>query len=287
VGTGYWARVTHGAVLAAHPDVELVGVWGRDPAKTAEMAAELGTKPFGDYHGLLAEVDAVSFAIAPDVQGRLAIEAAQAGKHLLLDKPLCTTAEVADRLVEAADAAGVSSVVFFTLRFAESSRQWLADAEGGGWKGGWARFIVSAFADESPYSSSPWRRTKGAMWDVGPHALSILMGGLGPVSAVTGVGGDGDLVHLVLEHHSGATSTASLTLGAPKPAITVEMALWGERGLTTLPRQDSDPKVAFGRALDELLEDIGSGRRSHPCDVHFGAAVVRVLADAEAQVQRR
>ena len=35
VGTGHWAREVHGAALAAHPAVDLVGVWGRASAKTA------------------------------------------------------------------------------------------------------------------------------------------------------------------------------------------------------------------------------------------------------------
>ncbi|MEK8169577.1 hypothetical protein NKH77_06515 [Streptomyces sp. M19] len=42
LGTGHWAAATQGAALAAHPDAELVGVWGRDPAKAAALAGRLG-----------------------------------------------------------------------------------------------------------------------------------------------------------------------------------------------------------------------------------------------------
>jgi predicted dehydrogenase len=286
VGTGYWALATHGAALAEHPDVDLVGVWGRDPQKTAAIATALGTAPYSDLGRLLGEVDAVSFAVAPDAQGTLAIEAARAGKHLLLDKPLCMSVQDADRLVEEVDRNGVSSVVFFTLRFAAAGRKWLSAASDGEWSGGWARFIVSAFAKDSPYAASPWRREKGALWDVGPHALSVLVGALGPVARVTAEGGEGDLVHLILQHESEATSTATLTLDAPAAAINVEMTLWGPAGLTTLPRDGSDPKIAYTTALNELLDNARSGRSSHPCDVHFGAAVVHTLVEAEAQVAK-
>jgi predicted dehydrogenase len=286
VGTGYWAEVTHGAALVEHPDVDLVGVWGRDPKKAAAVATGLGTTPYADFGALLSEVDAVSFAIAPDVQGTMAIEAARAGKHLLLDKPLCTSVHDADRLVEQVDRSGVSTVVFFTIRFAAAGREWLSATGNGDWHGGWARFIVSAFAKDSPYGASPWRREKGGLWDVGPHALSVLVGGLGPIARVTAEGGEGDLVHLVLQHESGATSTATLTLDAPKAAINVEMTLWGPSGLTTLPRDGADPKVAYTTALNELLGNARSGQSSHPCDVHFGAAIVRALAEAEAQVAK-
>jgi predicted dehydrogenase len=274
-------------VLAEHSDVDLVGVWGRDPQKTASVAAELGTTPYADFAALLNEVEAVSFAVAPDVQGRLAIEAAEAGKHLLLDKPLCISVDDADRLVAAVDRSGVSSVVFFTLRFADASRQWLSAATNGDWQGGWARFIVSAFDEGSPYAASPWRRAKGGLWDVGPHALSVLVGGLGPIARVTADGGEGDLVHLIIQHESGATSTATLTLDAPTAAINVEMALWGSSGLTTVPRDASDPKIAYATALNELLHDVRTGQASHACDVHFGAAIVCALADAEVQIAKR
>jgi predicted dehydrogenase len=287
VGTGYWAEVTHGAVLVEHPDVDLVGVWGRGPQKTAAIAATLGTTPYSDFGLLLSEVDAVAFAVAPDVQGTMAIEAARAGKHLLLDKPLCISAHDADRLVDEVDKSGVSSVVFFTMRFADAGRQWLGTVSKQEWQGGWVRFIVSAFGPGSPYAGSPWRREKGALWDVGPHALSVLVGGLGPVTGVTAEGGQGDLVHLIFQHESGATSTATLTLDAPKAAITVEMTLWGPSGLTTLPRDTADTKVAYTTALNELLDNIRTGQRSHPCDVHFGAAVVHVLAEADAQIAKK
>jgi len=88
-------------------------------------------------------------------------------------------------------------VVFFTGRFAETNRQWLATVDGGDWEGAWARWIVSAFAPDSPYASSPWRREKGALWDVRSHALSMLTAALGPVESRDGGRRKGDLVHLI------------------------------------------------------------------------------------------
>ena len=284
VGTGYWAETVHGAVLASHPGVELTGVWGRDPDKATKVAASLGTSSYTDFDRLLGDVEALSFAVAPEAQATLATAAARAGKHLLLDKPLATSAEEADLLVRTVEGAGVSSVVFFTLRFAEVSRTWLEQSKRADWEGGWSRFIVAAFGEGSPYAASPWRHTKGALWDVGPHALSVLIAALGPITAVSATGGRGDLVHLVLEHDGGATSTATLTLDAPEAAITVETALWGPSGLTTLPSGGGDPKDAYATALEELMTNVQVGRRDHPCDVHFGADVVKVLAEAEAQL---
>jgi predicted dehydrogenase len=286
VGTGYWARVTHGAGLARDPGTDLVAVWGRDAGKAAALAADLDAKPYTDFDAFLAEVDAVAFAVPPDTQAELATRAARAGKHLLLDKPPAISVSAAQDLAAAVDRAGVASVVFFTSRFAQSNRDWLAAAaEAGGWEGAWARWIVSVAG--TPYAASPWRQAKGALWDVGPHALSMLIGALGPVDRVTADGGTGDLAHLVLQHRDGATSTVTLTLDAPADAINVELSLWGTSGVSTMPRGGMDVDAAFALALAELQDSIGSGHRSHPCDVHFGVAVVRVLAEAEQQIASR
>lgn len=285
VGTGYWARVTHGAVLAREPRIDLAGMWGRDAAKAAALAAELGTQAYPDFPAFLRQVDAVAFAVPPDVQAALAVQAAEAGKHLLLEKPIATSAADADRLVDAVEAAGVSSVVFFTALFDESSRDWLASVQASEWNGGWARWISSAVGADSPYASSLWRQEKGALWDVGPHALSLLSAALGAVVGVSADRGAGDLVHLVFHHASGATSTASLTLTAPEPAVNVELSLWGPAGISTMPRiQESAAEAAFGVAVRELVASATAGQPSHRCDVRLGAEVVKILAAAEGQI---
>src|ERR1700754_2129745 len=117
VGTGPWARIAHGPGLTAARDVDLVGVWGRSREKAETLATSLGVTAYDDYDALLADVDAVAFAVPPDVQAEAAMAAARAGKHRLLDKPVALTVDDARALRDAADAAGVASVVFFTDRF--------------------------------------------------------------------------------------------------------------------------------------------------------------------------
>src|SRR4051794_20527221 len=117
VGTGPWAGIAHGPGLVAAEDVELVGVWGRSAAKTQQLAERLGVPAYDDLDALYDEVEAVAFAVPPEVQGELALRAAQRGKHLLLDKPVADTVEAAHRLVDAVEQVGVASVVFFTDRY--------------------------------------------------------------------------------------------------------------------------------------------------------------------------
>jgi predicted dehydrogenase len=278
VGTGYWADVVHAVGAAAHPDVDLVGVWGRDVAKAVALAERHGGHGYDDFDALLEDVDVLTFAVPPQVQAELAVRAAVAGKHLLLEKPLTTDLAAADRLVEAVDGSGVSTVVFFTYRFVPFSETWLDGVRTRDLRGGSAWWYVGHAAAGSPFASSPWRRSDGALWDVGPHALSQLLPALGPVSAIAGSRGEGDLVHLVLTHENGATSLMSLCMTMPANAERVGAEFYDAHGWHTRPDRERDANEAYGLALTELSANAAAGETRHRCDVRFGRDVVEVLA---------
>ncbi|KXK63136.1 oxidoreductase [Micromonospora rosaria] len=281
-GTGHWAAKTHAAALDAHPRAELAGVWGRDPAKAAALADRHGVPAYTDADALIEAVDAVSVALPPDVQADIAYRAATAGRHLLLDKPLALTLADADRVVAAAGQSGVASVVFFTGRFHPDVAAFLAStAAAGGWHTAHAVRYGSVLQPGSPYHNSAWRHQHGALWDLGPHALSILLPVLGRVTRVAAMDGARGVVNLLLTHDGGATSTVSLTLEAPPDAIGRDTVFYGENGVETAPPGDGSSLTAFGVAIDQLLEEIDAGTRDHRCDVRFGREVVAVLTAAE------
>ena len=289
VGTGYWAQVTHGPALAGLPGAELAAVWGRDPSAAAALAATCGAASQADFDAFLGQVDAVAFAVPPHVQAPLAVRAAEAGKHLLLEKPAALSVAEADRLVAAVDEAQVASVVFFTWRFNPEIRAWLTDeqARGGwsgeGWSGGAAIWLGTALQDGNPFGT-PWRREKGALWDLGPHLVGMLWACLGPVTEVTAVAGKSDVAHLVLRHQTGQTSTVTTTLNAPEAAAGVTVFVWGEAGRSVMPAELVDPVAALRAAAAELMAGAAEGRPAHPCDVRFGRDITWVLAEAEAQL---
>ncbi|MCL2584315.1 MAG: Gfo/Idh/MocA family oxidoreductase [Streptosporangiales bacterium] len=285
VGTGYWARTTHAPAIASVPDTTLNAVWGRNPAAAAALAGEFGATGHAGFEDFLDHVDAVAFAVPPDVQAPLAVRAAEAGKHLLLEKPVALSMGEADALVTAADRAGVASVVFFTQRFSTEIRAWLADENarggwsGGGWSGGAAVWLGDALDDGSPYNT-PWRREKGALWDLGPHVVSMLWACLGPVVSVRAAAGGQDVTHLALHHESGASSTATVTLSAPAAAAGTNLFVWGEAGRSVMPTGLVDAVPALRTAVAELTAAAAGGPPSD-CDVRFGREVLRVIAAAE------
>ena len=284
VGTGHWARVAHARALASTPGVALTAVWGRNQEAAGALAADFGATAMPDFDAFLAEVDAVAFSVPPDVQSQLAIRAAAAGRHLLLEKPVALSADAADALAAAAEAAGVASVVFFTARFQPTMREWLRGVtEAGGWAGGSATWLASVYSPSSPFNT-PWRREKGGLWDLGPHAVSMLWAILGPVQHVTADRGRGDLTYLVLHHEGGATSTATLTLGAPEAADGFSLQVWGEHGIQAMPNLAEDPVDALRSAVSELAANARAGETGHPVDVRFGRDVSQVLAAAQRQL---
>ncbi len=284
LGTGYWAREVHAAALAVHPEVEFTAVWGRNPAKAASLAEAFGVRAFDDVDALLAEVDAVAFALPPGIQAALALRAAKAGKHLLLDKPLALTVADADAVVAEVDSRQLASVIFFTHRFQPTTIDALAQViETGSWHGAQATYFGSIYSEGSPYAESVWRQEYGGLWDIGPHALSLLIPVLGPVTSVTAVSGPRQTTHVTSTHASGAVSTMSLTLDCAPLASRTETTLHGESGWVTLPTFDGDAVGSLGRAISQLIEAVPEGR--HPLDVRFGRDVVAILAAAEASAK--
>jgi predicted dehydrogenase len=283
VGTGHWAQITHAPALASTDGIEFAAVWGRNADAAAQLAATHGATAHRDLAEFLADIDAVAFAVPPDVQAPIATRAAEAGKHLLLEKPIAISPADAGALADAVRTAQVASVVFFTARFQADARAWLATVRAAsGWAGGCAVWLGSALRSGSPFNT-PWRRDKGGLWDLAPHLVSLLWASLGPVRSVTAGAGRGDVTHLILHHETGLTSTVTVTLGQPRDAEFSELYLWGEPGRSVAPLETGQPVIPLRTALTELAANARSGQVSHPCDVGFGREIGRILADAQGQ----
>lgn len=279
VGTGYWAARVHARALATAPGVELAGVWGRDADKTAALATERGTVAYDDPDRMFADVEAVAFAVPPDVQAPLAVRAASAGCHLLLEKPIALDLDAADAVVEAATAARVSSVVFLTSRFVPAITDWIDAARTtGGWMGAQGTQLAALDAPGNPFAHSPWRREHGALWDIGPHMLSVVLPILGPVAQVRAARGPGDTVHVFLRHADGASSALVLSFSAPEAAVSKHVSLYGATGWRHLPDEIAVDAV---EALSVAVAALATAARTHtrhPCDVTFGREIVEILA---------
>jgi predicted dehydrogenase len=280
IGTGYWARTVHGPGVRDHPDTTLAGVWGRDPAKAQMAAAELGTRRYPELDDLLADVDAVTFAVPPDIQSQLAARAAARGCHLLLDKPIALDLAAADGMIAVAAQAGVRAVVFHTIRYAPDTAGWLAAQPTAGWVAARVRMFTSIYQPGSPYADSAWRQDRGALWDIGPHALSVVLPLLGAAETVVAQPGIGDQVDLVIRHASQATSSLSLSLTAPPGARGFDWQFFGQQASVTMPDRDGPPGEAFAACVSALTAP--APHASQRADLDLGRDIVAILITAEA-----
>ena len=118
IGAGYMGE-RHARIYAGLPDVELVAVCDVREAAARELAARTGASAYTDFRALLRrdDLDAVSVC-TPDALHREPCElATQAGRHVLVEKPIATTVADAESMVDAAARAGVVLLVGHCLRF--------------------------------------------------------------------------------------------------------------------------------------------------------------------------
>ncbi|MHA7582641.1 Gfo/Idh/MocA family protein [Paenibacillus vandeheii] len=112
-GCGAIAERRHIPEYAANENVELVAFADPIVERAEKMAETYGGKAYSSYEELLAseEVDAVSVCTPNYLHAPMAIAAANAGKHVLVEKPMAVTTEEGERMIEAAKKNGVYLMV--------------------------------------------------------------------------------------------------------------------------------------------------------------------------------
>ncbi|HAN94335.1 MAG: Gfo/Idh/MocA family oxidoreductase [Limnochordia bacterium] len=106
LGSGFMAQ-THAKALAERPDAEIRWICGRNPQKVNDLAAQVGARGTTDLGQLLADplVDAVVVCYPTGLHKEMTIQALEAGKKVLCEKPIALTLEDAEAMLQAAAAA--------------------------------------------------------------------------------------------------------------------------------------------------------------------------------------
>jgi 1,5-anhydro-D-fructose reductase (1,5-anhydro-D-mannitol-forming) len=250
VGLGGIANSAIAPAVQAAANSTLAGVSSRDAAKAKEFADRFGAaSAYDDYDALLADpaVDAVYLATPNGMHADQVVAAAQAGKHVLSDKPLALTVADAERAVAACADAGVRLGTTFQTRNHEGMdhvRQLLADGEIGE-----VRLVQ---IEVSPGRKLPggWRLDPevsgaGVMHNLGVHAYDLLRHLLGAeVTEVTAMvdveeGFEVDTAALaLLRFDNGAL--AYVNANQTVPGFQPDLAVYGTEG-TVLGHRVSRP----------------------------------------------
>ena len=182
IGLGNIAPV-HAAAIAGTPDAELVAVATRDPERGRAFAAQHNVTWHADYAELLqrSDVDVVTICTPHDLHLPMTIAAAQAGKHVLCEKPMARTPAECDTMIEACEQAGVTLGVIFQSRFEALSRRLkqLIDDDALG-RLLWVSANTIWYRTDAYYRSGPWRGTwahegGGVLINQAAHALDLLL----------------------------------------------------------------------------------------------------------------
>jgi len=102
IGVGYLGKF-HAEKYAAMDNVRLAGVVDIDRSRAEDVAARLGSRAYTDYRDLLGRVDAVSIVVPTASHFSVGLEFLNHGVDVLIEKPMTTTIDQADALIDVAE----------------------------------------------------------------------------------------------------------------------------------------------------------------------------------------
>ena len=184
----------HAAAIAESSDARLYGVCDIVPERRAVLAEQYGCKSFSSVEEVLAdpEVDTVHICLPHYLHAPMAIRAAEAGKHIVLEKPVALNAAEAAGIVRAVEKAGVTCCVILQNRFnpsVEKAKEWIDKGELGRMLG--LRCILTWHRTPEYYRSEEWRgkwatEGGGLLINQAVHMLDMLYHLGGQVESVKG-----------------------------------------------------------------------------------------------------
>ena len=247
IGCGAIARI-HAEAIASLEDARLTAVFDQNTAHAAAFAREFGCRSYGTVEEMLADpdVDVVSICVPSGLHAKFAVLAANAKKHIVVEKPMAITAQQLEEMTHAVMENGVKISVIVQMRFQENVRLLKAAIDEG-------RLGRIYFADcrmrfyRSPeyYQNGGWRGTwkmdgGGALMNQGIHGIDLmqyLMGGVKSVYADCRTMArqieTEDTANLLVEYRNGAVGVIQgTTIAVPGEPRTITIS--GEKGTVVL-----------------------------------------------------
>src|SRR6056297_1412846 len=192
IGCGMIANF-HARALGDTEGAELIGCTSHSPVSAERFVGEFGGDAFASLEQMLADprIDAVSICTPSGIHLDPALAAAQAGKHVFVEKPLEITLERCDQIIHACESAGVKLGVAFQSRFHESSKLMKEAVDTGRFgKVAMGDAYVKWYRSQEYYDSGAWRGTwefdgGGALTNQAIHSVDLLTWMMGPVTEIS------------------------------------------------------------------------------------------------------
>jgi UDP-N-acetylglucosamine 3-dehydrogenase len=258
IGAGFVGAI-HLRAYANMAEVEVVGVADIRPETAAAGAAVVGARAYSSYEDLIAaeEVDVVDVCLPTTYRRDLALEAARAGKHLILEKPISRNLEDAGAIIEAFDGSEGRLFVGHVVRFFPEYARIKAMIEAGdlGTVGVARTSRLSPFLTGWNDWYADWRMSGGVLLDLVIHDFDFLRWSLGEVERTYARGVLGreynrlDYALVTLRFEGGAIAHVEGQWGYPGPFnYSIEVA--GSRAMVTADSTQPAPVRLLGGAMD-------------------------------------
>jgi UDP-N-acetyl-2-amino-2-deoxyglucuronate dehydrogenase len=301
VGCGMIARF-HARALAEVPGARLLALVSRNQANAQALARSLGTlcDTYTSLAPVLARPDVQVVVVTTPSGAHLepAVAAAEAGKHVVVEKPLEITLERCDRIIGACERHRVKLSTIFPSRFNDANRTLKAAVEAGRF----GRLTLGEttckwWRPQSYYDEGGWKGTLaldggGALMNQAIHNVDLLLWMMGRATHISGF--TATLAHERIEVEDTAVACVRFANGALGviqattsvfPGLPKTIAVHGDRGTAVIEQEDMlrwelTPETAEDRAIKErFAQKVGaSGGSSNPAAIsHVGHA--RQLTD--------
>lgn len=193
VGCGMIANF-HAHAIRQVEDLVLAGACSRSDASAEKFCAAQHIRKFDTYTDMLAseEIDAVSLCTPSGDHCGQILRALEAGKHVIVEKPMCITLAECDRVIREADRTGLTVCVISQHRFSDGIREIRRAIDAGELgKIHSTQLTMHYFRPQEYYDSAAWRGTwaldgGGVLMNQGIHGVDMLCYLLGKPRAVTG-----------------------------------------------------------------------------------------------------
>jgi predicted dehydrogenase len=276
IGMGWWSDVLADAIKRSDK-IAIAACYTRSQDKRQAFAKKYGCRPAASYEAVLADrsIEAIINTTPNDVHLATTRAAAEAGKHVFLDKPIANSVSDGRAITDCCRRAGVVLALGYQRR-RESHFRWVRQQIDEGVFGK----LVNAEANISrdrlgKIDLSSWRYQAagmpgGVMLQIGIHYTDVLTYLMGPVKAVRGQfaqlvlpGDNPDVASLILEHDSGALSTLNASYASASEYYL--MNIYGKdatayydmhNGLRLLKRGEDKPVAVPSSKNDSFVEEL-------------------------------
>jgi predicted dehydrogenase len=301
VGAGVIGKI-HAKALAELDVAELAAVVDTDPAEAQAVASRFGAPvATTDLDAVLRrdEIDAVTICTPSGLHADGAVAALNAGKHVVVEKPLEVTLAAADRIIDAEKRSGKTVAVISQHRFDKSSEKVLQSV-----CDGHLGTITSAIAShawwrgQSYYDSATWRGTwaldgGGAVMNQTVHTINLLSTIVGePIEVFSYTA---CMAHERIEVEDTAVAVIKFATGAlgiihgttaAYPGLDASLRIFGSKGSAVISNDELEfihensgqaPEIAMSEmtGLNQVTDDFALA----PEDLSLGVAHRRQLAD--------